>query len=447
MEDTYGIISCIPVLVLMTGIIATRKTAEFFIVACLTGSVILYKEAFLTGWIGCIYQGMSDGTYQFLILVIFLFGAMITLFENSGSLMGFSATVSKVVNSRKKSLVAAWILGIIIFVDDYLNALCVSASCRSITDRYGVSREQLAYVVNSCGATVCVLLPITSWAAACVAVISEYGLGMSDYIRAIPFMLYPILAILCALLVSLGVIPLIGDMKKANKRVAAGGPNLPPDSSSTVINTEELKSSSMWFFIIPMLVMVAMMFITNMDMLVSIIVTLALMFVMYLVTKLMKIGEFFKHVITGIRSMAELGFLITLCFSLVQINTALGFTDYVIGLFTASVPVTLVPAVAFFCCAFLAFTTGMFWPLLVIVAPIFIPLAEMYGIPAYLVIAGMMSGTAFGSHNCFWSDAVLMTSSGTGVNPGTQVRAVLPYTLPCAVLAFILLTIYGMIAF
>ena len=164
---------------------------------------------------------MSDEAY--LILVCGLFGSIIALLTASKGHFGFAKIVSKICNSERKTLFTTFILGVIIFIDDYLNVLSIGTAMKKVYDKVKVPREALAYLLDSTGSPVCVMFPFSSWAAYFGAIFfaqeSVQALGaktwMGAYIKAIPFCIYPIVALLIVILFSAGVFPKLGGMKKA----------------------------------------------------------------------------------------------------------------------------------------------------------------------------------------------------------------------------------------
>lgn len=445
----YGIISCIPITVLIIGALLTKRMAEMIILSSLIGAILVYKGEFITGYVGMIYGALGNPSYQFLLIILLGFGAMIKLYEKSGSLMGFSEIISKYADGPKKSMVATWIMGIIMFVDDYLNVLATSFSMRTITDRNGVPREHLAYGVNSMGACVCVLVPFTSWAAFAVGVISEQGLGFHDYLRSIPFMFFPIIAIVVCLLVAIGVIPKVGLIKKGYQRVAEGGPVLLEEKAGTnLVNMDlddSVKPSSPLNFFIPIVVLIVFMYIFANDVVYGILAAIVAQAILYIAQRIMTLEEFMGALFEGVSNMAPLAVVISFAYVLGAANDAMGFSGYVIGAMTQAISPALLPFIAFVVVSFVAFAAASFWVLIIITVPIFIPLSYSMGVDPALVLAGIMSGVAFGSKFCFYSDAVFMTSAGTGVSNMTQIKAVAPYVLGSMILAGIFFIIAGFI--
>ncbi|MCI8485467.1 MAG: hypothetical protein HFH41_14185, partial [Lachnospiraceae bacterium] len=116
----YGIISCIPIAVLIIGVLITKRMPEMIILSSVIGAALVFKGDIFNGYVGWLYGALSNESYQFLLMLLLGFGGIIKLFEKSGALLGFSDILSKFAGSRKKSMVATWIMGIIMFVDDYL---------------------------------------------------------------------------------------------------------------------------------------------------------------------------------------------------------------------------------------------------------------------------------------------------------------------------------------
>lgn len=446
----YGIISCIPIAILIIGVLITKRMAEMVILASVVGSILVYKAGFFSGFIGMLYGAVSNESYQFLLFLLLGFGGMIKLFEKSGALTGFGKILSKLAKGPKSSMVLTWIMGIIVFVDDYLNVLTVSFSMRNITDKNKVPREHLAYGVNSMGACVCVLVPFTSWAAFAVGTMKEQGLGFTDYLRALPYMFFPIIAIVVCLLVALGIIPKIGLIKKAYKRVADGGPVLLEEKTGTSIMKLDVEddgtSSSPLNLIIPIVTLIVVMLIFDNDVIHGLVAAIVVQGIMYLAQRLMNLTQFMDYFFEGVCSMATLAVVICFAYILGDANAQMGFSEYIINSMMGIISPKLLPMLAFLIVAAVAFAAASFWVLIIITMPIFVPLATSMGIDPAIIVASIMSGVAFGSKFCFYSDAVFMTSAGTGVSNMTQIKAVAPYVLGSAALAAICFLIVGFVA-
>lgn len=450
----YGIISCIPIAVLIIGVLITKKMPEMIIFSSIVGAALVFKTDIFNGYVGWLYGALSNESYQFLLILLLGFGAIIKLFEKSGALQGFANAIGRFANTRKKTMFVTWIMGIIMFVDDYLNVLAVSSSMRTLTDKQRIPREHLAYGANSMGACVCVLIPFTSWAAFAIGCLSEQGLGFTDYVRSLPYMFFPIIAIVVCLLVAVGVIPKVGLIKKAYERVDAGGSVLCPaessGSTSSIINMgeetdEDIKPSSPLNFFIPIIALIVVTIVCGNSVVHGIIAAIVIQFILYLAQRLMTLSEFMNTMFEGITSMAGLAFIICFAYILGSANDAMGFSTFVINGLSGTIPPALLPALAFIIIGAVAFAAASFWVLIVITVPIFVPLASSMGIDPAIIIAAIMSGVAFGSKFCFYSDAVFMTSAGTGVPNMTQIKAVAPYVLGSAALSAVAFLIIGFV--
>lgn len=136
--------------------------------------------------------------------------------------------------------------------------------------------------------------------------------------------------------------------------------------------------------------------------------------------------------------MASVCFVVVLSFMMNTVNADIGFSEYIISILNGVVPAAVLPVLAFAMVALVAFATGSFWPLIVIVSPIFVPMAISLNVNPSLIIAAMMSGIAFGSQCCLYSDAVFMTAAGTNVDNVTQIRSIAPYIISGFIISCIL---------
>lgn len=448
-----GLISCIPIAVLIIGLLITKRMAEMMILSSFIGAVLVFKGGFFGGWIGMMYQVLGDASYAFLLFILLGFGAMIKLFEGSGAFEGFANIISKFAKGRKSAMVVTWIMCFIMFVDDYLNILAVSSSMKALTDKYKIPREHLAYACNSMGACCCVLIPIASWSAFAVGIMGDQDLNYGDYIHSLPYMFFPILCVVICLLVAIGVVPKVGALKKAYDRVDAGGPVLVEEQvGASIINMggddekKEVEPSSPLLFFIPIIALVVVMMICDQDVVSGMIAAIIAQLVLYVGTKKMTLTEFVNGVIEGITSMAGLAFVIFFGYVLGACNTELGFSEFMVNSLSQFMTPTILPAFVFIIICAVTFAAASFWILIMLSVPVFVPLAVSMGVDPCIVIGAIMSGTVFGAKFCFYSDGVFMTSAGTGVANMTQIKVVAPYVLGAAVIAAILFLIVGFVA-
>lgn len=451
----YGLLTLLPPIIVIIFALWTKKTFEALIIGAALGYVIAYGTGFFGPFVEGLLTTVADDAWMFVTLG--LFGSLVFVLQKSKGTYGFAKLVQKLANTRKKSLLASWVLGIIVFMDDYLNILTVSASLRDVTDRHKTPREMMAYVIDSTGAPVCVLIPISTWAVFYGGVIAEqegmaaYGSGIDIYIQSIPFIFYGWTAVIVVPLVILGVIPLMFGMKKAYNRVETTGRvyseasdkyNVGHDSLSELVEGEV--KGNIWNFLVPLIVVVAVTIYTA-DMLVGLIIALVVALLMYLPTKTMSFADFSEQFASGFAYMIPMLFILAGAFFIKGSMDLIGLPQYVINAVLPYMNAALFPAITFIVVSALSFVTGSNWGIPALTVPILIPLALAGGANPILAFAAIVSGGTFGSHACFYSDATVLTSQSCGIENLEHAFTQIPYALISAALALILFLVSGFV--
>lgn len=447
---SHGLIAVLIILVVIVGAITTRRCVEFLIGGSLLAALVLYGKDFLVQWCTILQEVFADNVW--IVLVCGLFGSLIALLQASKGTFGFSKVIAKICTNEKRTLLASFILGVLIFVDDYLNVLSIGVCMKGVYDKRKIPRETLAYMLDATGAPVCVLLPFSTWAVFYASLFEEeesvkalgYATGIQAYIHAIPFCFYPIITLLIVLLFSLGIMPKLGNMKAAYKRVAETGKVY--SDASRKYNHEERKGfeeeGNIWNFLIPMIALVAIAVVTG-NLLLAVIVALLICFVLYLPTKVVTLDEFFNLIIKGFADMLPILTLLMTAFVLQKTTESLEMTDFIIQVMQPLLKGTLFPAMAFILVAALTFCTGSLWGMSAVVAPIVFPLGAVIGADPILIMAAIISGGAFGSHACFYTDATLLSSTSAGIDNIEHAMSQLPYVIIAAVVSIIGFIICG----
>ena len=451
--DNYGVVSLIPAAVVIILALWTMRVFEPLLLGALAGFIILGgPTGFFSAFVDAVYSVMMDGVTVWVILVCGLFGSLVALMEKSGGAMGFSSIATKLAKSKSSSLIITWILGIIVFADDYLNALAVGTAMRKITDKYRVSREFLAYVINSTGATVCVLIPVSTWSAFMAGQLeasgaAAEGTGTATYIQTIPYMFYAWIAVLIVPLYIFKVIPYFGPMKKAVRRAEETGQTF-PDSMADKMKDEEIqefkKTPNAWNFIIPMVLLVAATLYFE-DMLYGVIVSIVTCLVMFIPQKVMTLTDMCDNIISGFKDMIFALMIVVAAFILQNANDALGLTSFVIESVAPVLSPVLLPMVSFIIIGLLAFCTGSFWGVAAIAFPIIVPLAQSMDVNTLMACGAVISGAAFGSHTCFYSDAATLTCTSSQIQNIDYAKNVLPLIAVPFVLGIIIFLIAGFV--
>jgi len=447
--EHYGIISLLPTVLVVLLAVWSKKTFESLLGGCLLGFIIISPTSFFSEATDSLLKVMQDPTIGWVILVCGLFGSMIYLLTESGGTLAFSNYLLRFVNGRKSALFSTWILGLIIFIDDYLNALTVGSSMRKVTDRYKVPREMLAYVVDSTAAPICVLVPLSTWAIFISGLLENEGIaligeGIKAYFKVIPFIAYAWIAVAIVPIVSLGLMPLIGPMRKADKR-AQGGQLIPKGSESIdliAVNTQ-VRTPKLLHFMLPLLVLIGATIFFEVDALKGIIFTLFFTIIYYGVIRISSIIQSMQGIIRGFKTMIYALAIVLMSFVLKEVNDGLGLTQYIIEVVSPILSKELLPGLAFISLSLVAFATGSFWGVYAISLPIIIPLAESLGVNIYLAIGSVISAGTFGSHACFYGDSTVLSASASGCNNIAHAITQLPYALLSGLLSFSVYLILG----
>lgn len=224
-----GALSVIPVLIAIVGSLITRRPFEFLLLGSITGCIIMYGWDFIAQWVALLQTTIEGNVW--IILICGLFGSLIALLTKARGTEGFSRFAEKLCKTGRSSRIATFILGVVIFVDDYLNMLTVGNCMRPISDKRKQPRESLAFITGATGTPVCMLLPFSTWAAFYIDLFQKqaevqamnFVSGMDLFMHFLPYNFFSIIMVAVTFLFALGVIPPIGPMKKAYKRVEAGG--------------------------------------------------------------------------------------------------------------------------------------------------------------------------------------------------------------------------------
>jgi Na+/H+ antiporter NhaC len=379
------------------------------------------------------------------------------LFERSHAVQDFGRWAGKYIHTKRQAMFGTIILGIIIFLDDYLNNLAVGTTMKGITDRLDIPRTQLAYVVNSVAAPVCVLIPLSSWAVYFAALMENEGIvgangtGMGAYLTAIPLTFYGWLAVVVVILQVLGVIPKLGPIRKDTERAEATGDVFPEGTDLTLIQDvegyegEETYKATPWAFLIPLTVMIIATLLTDIDVLMGAIFGVISSILLYAIQRRLSIKELLTCCYDGVISMGFVLVLSVLAFAVQAVNGDLMLAEFVIDVTSPIMKGAFLPAAVFIVCAIYAYATGCFWDLAAIIMPIVIPLSLAMDVNPILASAAVFSGAAFGSNTCLYGDGVILCSQGCQIRPGELMMATLPYALIAGGASFVLYIIAGFV--
>lgn len=460
MEYGYGILTLLPAILVIVTAVKTKRTTEALLIGVIVSYLIICisdGENFVTTVTDSFFSVVTDYDTMWLVVVCGLFGSLIALINKARGTNAFARFLGKICKTEKTTLFVAWILGIIIFIDDYMNILTVSACTKKLADKRKAPREALAYIIDSTGAPVCVLLPFSTWAIFFSGVFYEqesiqalgYGSAIQTYIHTIPYMFYAIAAVLIVPLFIFGIVPKLGAMKKAYERTRLTGRVYSEASERFNQKEEEVSESidsgaNIWDFILPIAVMIIVQFVAD-DMFIALIASILVCGILYIPRKKMGGGQFCDLWIQGFADlMPSLAIIIAALF-MRQASEDLMLSEYVIGIIEPFVSARLFPVIAFITVAGLGFITGSNWGIPAVCAPIIIPLGAAVGANLLLVMAAIVCGGTFCSHACFYSDATVLTSSVCGIENMEHVYTQIPYAVLSLVISCVAFLIAGLV--
>ncbi|MEH6473868.1 MAG: sodium:proton antiporter, partial [Halopseudomonas sp.] len=184
--ESYGFQSLLPALLILLVAIKTKKPLESIFAGIIAGLLLLNPVNLVAGLGDLSMNVVQNETIAWIVLVCGMMGGLINMLERGGSVLSFGELLASRIKTKRGTMLTTTALGLAVFIDDYLNSLAVSASMKSLTDRFGISREKLAFLVDSTAAPVCILVPISTWAVYFAALLEENGAvaegqGMSLY--------------------------------------------------------------------------------------------------------------------------------------------------------------------------------------------------------------------------------------------------------------------------
>lgn len=402
---------------------------------------------------GMVYK-LADAWNVGILVFLVMLGILVSMLNKAGGSAAFGKWASKHIKTRIGAQISVMILGVLIFVDDYFNCLTVGSVMRPVTDRHKVSRAKLSYIIDATAAPVCIIAPISSWAAAVTSsVLEDSGInGFAVFLQTIPYNLYAILTLVMVLLVTVLRVD-FGPMKKHEMNAIAGDlfttPGRPYEGNEEEVINEKAHVLDL---ILPVAVLIASCIVTMVytggffegasfvdafaasDASVGLVlggaVTLVFTFIYYMMRDVLSFEEFAKCIPEGFQSMIAPILILTMAWTLSGMTNLLGAKYFVADLVanSASAMQGFLPMIIFLVAAFLAFATGTSWGTFSILIPIVIgvfPEGQMMVIS----IASCLAGAVCGDHCSPISDTTIMASAGGHCEHVNHVVTQLPYVL------------------
>ena len=410
----------------------------------------------------------SDAGYTHVLNFTLLIGALITTIEKSGGVSGFVAYLEnrKWVHTGFRAQILAWMTGIVIFIESNITLLVAGSVSRPLFDRYKISREKLAYLIDATSAPVCVMVPLNAWTAVIIGLIASTGMenAFGIFIQSIPYNLYAFTAIILAIIVIWKNINL-GPMVAAEARTLSGKISWHDNQDTQVkvknisnaeINTDE---TSAIFMVIPILTMTLAMptflYLTGDGDIMkgngstaifwSICAALFVCWCMLLFKKKSNISNLMGFFMEGAGSLLPIAIILLLALALGDVAKLLGTGPYVAELAGANVPHIFLAPLVFLISGFIAFSVGSSWGTFAIMIPIALSIATTLDLSAPMLLGAALSGGVFGDHASPISDTTVVASMAAGTDHIEHVRTQLPYALIAGLLSIIGFILLGSI--
>lgn len=473
MDGNAGFLSLIPPILAIVLALATKEVIFSLIVGVISGTTIyaIMTHIGFTGIFTTTATIMSSKLADNTSMILFLcfLGILITLISKSGGATAYGNWASTKLKSKRSVLLATGLLGIFFSIDDYFHCLSVGTLMRPVTDKAKISREKLAYQIDAIGAPLCIIMPISSWAAAVISYFPENGslTGMSAFLSAIPMNLYAMLTLFMVFYLSIRPNSDYGPMKIAEERAQRG---IFSTSNSTEAE-EELKQyqkedskGKVCDLVIPILVLlvfsVSIMLglggffsgeglsiadaLGNIDaaeaLALAAFCSLIFAFIYFLARRVLTFKEFFGCISQGIFTMVPACVILTLAWSIASVCRDYLLTgEYVAEVVQNSgIPIQLLAPMIFIVACFLSFSTGTAWGTFGILIPIVISICEI-AVPGMIItcLSATLAGSVFGDHCSPISDTTILSSTGAQCNHLKHVGTQIPYAVTVGICCFI----------
>ncbi len=463
----------VPPIVAIGLALITKEVYSSLFVGILMGGLLYsgmnlelaFNHIFEDGIIAVLSDSYNVGILVFLVIL----GTMVCLMNRAGGSAAFGQFAAKKIKGRVGAQLATILLGVLIFIDDYFNCLTVGSVMRPVTDKFKVSRAKLAYLIDATAAPVCIIAPISSWAAAVTGFVEGED-GFSIFIRAIPYNFYALLTIVMMVGMVLMKVE-FGSMRKHELNALKGDlyttPGRPYDTSEAEMVNSSGKVIDLLIPIISLITccVIGMLytggFFSGVDFVTAfsesdaslgltygsffgLIITILL----YQIRRVMKFSECMACIPEGFKAMVPAILILTFAWSLKAMTDSLGADVYVAALVESSAQgfLNFLPAIIFVVGCLLAFATGTSWGTFGILIPIVVAVFESSNPQLMIIsISACMAGAVCGDHCSPISDTTIMASAGAQCEHVNHVTTQLPYAITAAVVSFITYIVAGFV--
>ena len=467
-------LSLLPPVVAIGLALITKEVYSSLFIGIVVGG-LLFSNFNFEGTINHVFSGgivaqLSDSYNVGILIFLVILGTLVCLMNKAGGSAAFGRWAKQNIKSRAGAQLASILLGCLIFIDDYFNCLTVGSVMRPITDKHRVSRAKLAYIIDATAAPVCIIAPISSWAAA-VSGFAEDGQGLNLFIRAIPYNYYALLTIF--MMVTMVLLKVEFGPMARNERNALEKGDLFSGPNPYAMLDEEIDDSkgSVLDLVLPVIVLVISCVIgmiysggffsgtdfvtsfSNSDASVGLMlgsaVGLVFALIYYAVRRSMSFSEMMGCIPEGFKAMVPAILILTFAWTLKSMTDSLGAKYFVRDFVYANAEglQAFLPCIVFLIGCGLSFATGTSWGTFGILIPIVQSVFPMDNPLAIICISACMAGAVCGDHCSPISDTTIMASAGAQCDHVSHVSTQLPYAISCAAIAGVCYVAAGLLAY
>ena len=416
------------------------------------------------GFIASLADSWDVGILIFLVLL----GIIVALVNRAGGSRAFGEWTKKHVKTKVGAQLATFALGVLIFVDDYFNCLTVGSVMKPVTDSHKISRSKLAYLIDATAAPICMIAPISSWAAAVSGVVEGQN-GLELFIKAIPYNFYSLLTIAMIIAISLMKFD-YGPMKKHEFAALNGDLHSDPDAViEEEIVADDGKKRSVWDLVLPVVVLIVSCVLgmlysggffsgtsfidafAGCDASVALswgaIIAIIIDMIYLLCRRVISFKDAMECVPEGFKAMVPPILILTFAWTLSGLTGMLGADVFVAELMEGAAAglMNLLPAIIFLVAVGLAFSTGTSWGTFGILIPIVVSVFAADSEILIIGISACLAGAVCGDHCSPISDTTIMASAGAKCNHINHVSTQLPYALTVAAVSFVMYVVTGFV--
>ena len=463
--------SLVPPVVAIVLALITKEVYSSLFVGILIGGVFwsgfkpeaTILHVFQDGIVGVLTDSYNMGILVFLVIL----GVMVCMMNKAGGSAAFGRWAKEHIKTRAGAQLATITLGVLIFIDDYFNCLTVGSVMRPVTDSHNVSRAKLAYLIDATAAPICIIAPISSWAAAVTGFVKGED-GFSIFIRAIPYNYYAILTVIMMVTLVLAKED-YGPMKAHEKNAIEGDlfttGDRPFENTSENAIYNKGKVIDLVFPILSLIVccVIGMIYSggffsgtgfveafsesdASVGLMLGSFFAMVITIVFYVVRKVLRFSDSMACIPEGFKAMVPAILILTFAWTLKAMTDSLGAAPFVASVMNSGGLMNLLPAIIFLVGCFLAFATGTSWGTFGILIPIVVAVFQGTNETMMIIsISACMAGAVCGDHCSPISDTTIMASAGAQCNHVNHVSTQLPYAMTVAAVSCITYVIAGIL--